>query len=136
MGIECKSRQLNGVWSGCFYYDETGHEGVTFSVWLSLKNGRVSGSSLEPNTFIEQDKDELDAKLNGHVDGEEIVLLKTYRGIDQEPVYCEGAICDQGRKISGRWYFDWPNEITGTFEMERKLANARARETVSPIAPR
>ena len=135
MGMECKSRPLNGIWSGCFYYDAAGQEGVTFSAWLSLQNGRISGTSLEPNTFIGQDKEELDANLSGHVDGEEIIFLKTYSGIDQEPVYCEGTVCDQGQKISGKWYFNWPNEITGTFEMERKLAKAPARQTVSPISP-
>ena len=135
MGIDYKSRALNGVWSGCFYFDEAAQEGVTFSAWITLSHGRITGSSLEPNTFIDDDKDELEAKLSGHLDGEEIVFLKSYHGVDQEPIYCEGSICPEGEKISGKWYFNWPNEITGTFEMERKLAKAPARQTVSPISP-
>ena len=135
MGIDCTSCPLNGVWSGCFYYDTDGQEGVTFSAWLTLCNGRISGSSLEPNTFLSEDRDELDSKLDGHVDEQEIVFLKTYHGIDQEPVYCEGTICDKGEKISGKWYFNWPNEVTGTFEMERKLAKAPVRQNAAPITP-
>ncbi len=135
MGIDCTSRLLNGVWSGCFYYESEGQEGVTFSAWLTLTNGRITGSSLEPNTFVDEDKDELEAILSGHLDGEEIIFLKTYRGLDQEPIYCEGSVCPRGEKIIGKWYFNWPKEIIGTFEMERKLAKASTREPVSPIAP-
>lgn len=135
MGIGYKSCSLDGVWSGCFYFDETAQEGVTFSAWITLTNGRITGSSLEPNTFVDQDRDELEANLSGHLDGEEIIFLKSYHGLDQEPVYCEGSVCPEGEKISGKWYFNWPQEISGTFEMERKRAKTRARQTVSPNTP-
>jgi len=124
MGMKDKPCSLSGVWSGRFHHDQDGRDGTAFSAWLTISNDRLSGSTLEPNTFTDNDGDELDALLRGHVDNREIVFLKTYRGLDQEPVYCEGEITDEGRRIVGKWYYSWPDEKTGSFEMSREIAKA------------
>lgn len=124
MGIEDKPCSLSGVWSGRFHHDLEGRAGAAFSAWLTIASDRLSGSSLEPNTFLRGDVDELDALLSGHICDTEIVFLKTYQGIDQEPVYCEGEITEQGRKIVGKWYYSWPDEQSGTFEMSREIVNS------------
>lgn len=136
MGIVCKSCSLNGVWSGRFQHDAGDRDGAVFSAWLTIVDGRVTGSTLEPNTFVQGEIDELEAALSGHVDGEEIVFLKTYEGLDQEAVYCEGAISDRDSKIVGKWYFNWPEEISGTFEMHRQLARTLTHEVQAPITGR
>lgn len=136
MGIECKSCALNGVWSGHFQHDAGDRDGATFSAWLTIADGRLTGSSLEPNTFVQGEVEELDAALRGHIEDEEIVFLKTYQGLDQEPVYCEGSITDQGRKIVGKWYFNWPDEISGTFEMSRQLVRTLTHQMQAPNAAR
>lgn len=120
---------MSGVWSGRFRYDEHDGDDTKFSAWLTVDGGRMTGSTLEPNTFAKIEATELDALLRGHVDDEEIVFLKTYQGLDQEPVYCEGKIVEQGRKIVGKWYFSWPDEISGTFEMNRQPATAETHES-------
>jgi len=75
---------------------------------------------LEPNTFVLDDLEELESELRGHIAETEVVFLKTYRTSVHEPVYFEGEMTDQGRKIIGRWYYGWPDEISGRFEMTRK----------------
>ena len=132
MGIVCNSCLLNGVWSGHFRHDADDREGTAFSAWLTILDNRITGTTLEPNTFADQEIEELNADLRGHVDGEDIIFLKTYQGVDQEPVYCEGTITDQGRTIVGKWYFNWPNELSGTFEMSRQLVKTLTHETLAP----
>jgi len=134
MGIEREYCAISGVWSGRFHHDLDGRESFGFSAWLNVANDRLSGSTLEPNTFSKAESNELDALLRGHIDDTEIVFLKTYQGLDQEPVYCEGEITDQGRRIVGQWYFGWPNEVSGTFEMSRELAKPIKREPLSEQA--
>lgn len=132
MGIECESCALNGVWSGQFRHDANDREDAAFSAWLTIADGRVTGSTLEPNTFVQGELAELEATLRGHVDGEEVVFIKTYQDLDQEPVYCEGTITEHGRKIVGQWYFSWPDELSGTFEMSRQLVRTLTHEMQAP----
>ena len=60
MGIECKSCALNGVWSGQFRHDANDREDAAFSAWLTITDGRVTGSTLEPNTFVQGELAELE----------------------------------------------------------------------------
>lgn len=131
MGTKDSPCALSGVWSGRFIHDDPCQDGAAFSAWLSIASDRITGSTLEPNTFAPGDLEELDALLRGHVHDDEVVLLKTYQGLDQEPVYCEGKITDNGHRIVGRWYFSWPDEISGTFEMSRQIAKAKADQSAS-----
>lgn len=119
MGIASDTCIIDGVWSGRFSRDQDTADAVPYSAWLNITNGRLAGSMLEPNSFAEGLGEELDATLRGHVDGTEVIFLKTYQGVDQEPIYYEGEVVDDGNRIVGRWYFGWPDEITGTFEMSR-----------------
>ncbi|MEL6861763.1 MAG: hypothetical protein AAGL11_07985 [Pseudomonadota bacterium] len=119
MGTANDTCIISGVWSGRFRREHDNADPVPYSAWLNITNGRLAGSMLEPNSFAEGHGDELDATLRGHVDGNEVIFLKTYQGLDQEPIYYEGEIMDDGNRIVGRWYFGWPDEITGTFEMSR-----------------
>ena len=134
MGMTSQSDTLSGVWTGEYQHDQKGREGATFSAWLTITEDRLTGSTLEPNTFAETDQEELDALLRGHVHGEEVVFLKIYQGLKQEPVYCEGTISEDGRKIVGKWFFSWPDEISGTFEMVRRRVKADAHEAVTQKA--
>lgn len=133
MGMKHSLCEVSGVWTGRFEYENGAPDSVPFSAWLRAEAGRVTGSMLEPNTFVKDHGDELDSSLRGHIDEVEMVFLKTYHGLDQEPVYCEGKIVDDGTRIIGRWYFGWPDEQSGTFEMKR---DALARAEVNTQAER
>ena len=119
-----KSYALSGVWSGRFDHDNADRAETVISAWINVSTDRLSGSTLEPNTFVDTEEYELDALLRGHVSGDELVFLKTFQGVDQEPIYCEGTIEEDGDRIVGQWYYGWPDERTGTFEMHREQARS------------
>ena len=123
MGIIRSSRALSGVWSGRYWVSETDTQGVRFSAWLTLEDGRLSGSILEPSLFGLCEHKENEATLRGHVSEDEVVFLKSYKGVDHEPGYYEGELSDCGQRILGRWYFGWPDEMSGRFEMTLKSAS-------------
>ena len=128
MGMKQDTCEISGVWSGRYDRDQDDSEGVRFSAWLNISNGRLSGSTLEPNTFVPDQGEELDATLRGHVNGTEVVFLKSYHGVDQEPVYYEGEIVDDGSRIVGKWYFGWPDELSGTFELNREMIRSESAD--------
>lgn len=119
MGIETDHLNNDSVWTGRYWLKDEDREGVPFSVWMTVKNGKLSGSTLEPNAFALIDQEELDASIRGHVADDEVVFLKTYKAFEHEPVYFEGELSEDGRTVVGKWYFGWPNEWSGPFEMTR-----------------
>lgn len=123
MGIVRNTHALSGVWSGRYWVSETDQEGVQFSAWLMLEDGRLTGSILEPSLFGLVEHTENEASLRGHVTEDEVVFLKTYKGVDHEPGYYEGELSECGQHIIGRWYFGWPDEASGRFEMKLKSAS-------------
>lgn len=123
MGIETDFDTLSGYWSGQYWLGENDADGVRFSAWLTIEQGRLKGSTLEPSLFDICENKENEATLRGHVSPDEVVFLKTYKGVDHEPGYYEGELSDCGQHILGRWYFGWPDEVSGRFEMTLKSAS-------------
>lgn len=122
MGIELDPKALSGIWSGRYWLGENDVVGVQFSAWLTIENGRLQGTTLEPSLFEICENKENTATIRGHVSPDEVVFLKNYDGVDHEPGYYEGELSDCGSKILGRWYFGWPDECSGRFEMTLKSA--------------
>ncbi|MEO1554020.1 MAG: hypothetical protein AAFR82_08790 [Pseudomonadota bacterium] len=123
MGIEHKFDALSGYWSGQYWLGEHDREGIRFSAWLRIEHGRLNGSTLEPSLFEICNNRENEATIRGHVSADEVVFLKTYKGVDHEPGYYEGELSECGQRILGRWYFGWPDEVSGRFEMTLKSAS-------------
>lgn len=123
MGIENNFDALSGYWSGQYWLGEQDREGVRFSAWLTIEHGRLQGSTLEPSLFDICENKENEASLRGHISPDEVVFLKTYKGVDHEPGYYEGELSDCRQHILGRWYFGWPDEVSGRFEMTLKSAS-------------
>lgn len=137
MGIETDHLKSDSVWTGRFWLKPDDREGVPFSVWMTVKHGKLTGSTLEPNAFDCTEQEELDASIRGHVADDEVVFLKYYKAFEQEPVYFEGELSKDGRKVVGKWYFGWPDEQSGAFEMKRDAADATTsvfKSTKSNIA--
>ena len=124
MGIDIDSEALSGVWSGQYWLGDNDVTGVRFSAWVSIENGRLQGSTLEPCLYEIGDKQENTATIRGHINLDEVVFLKTYDGVDHEPGYYEGELSECGQKIIGRWYFGWPDELSGRFEMTIRSSGA------------
>ena len=106
------------VWTGQYWLKDRDRESVPFSVWLNVKDGKLTGSTLEPNAFALIQDEELDATIRGHINDEEVVFLKSYRSFEHDPVYFEGELSENGQEVVGKWYFGWPNEWSGPFEMK------------------
>lgn len=119
MGIETDHLNNDSVWTGRYWLKDEDRKGVPFSVWMSVKNGKLTGSTLEPNAFALIEQEELDASIRGHIADDEVVFLKTYKAFEHEPVYFEGELSEDGHSVVGKWYFGWPNEWSGPFEMKR-----------------
>ena len=111
------------VWTGRFWLKDRNRKGVPFSIWMSIVDGKLTGTSLEPNVWALIENEELDATLSGHASDEEVVFLKTYKAFEHEPVYFEGELSEDGREVVGKWYFGWPNEWSGPFEMKRSVVD-------------
>ncbi len=122
MGIVTNFDTLSGIWSGQYWLGDSDPYSVHFSAWVSVENGRLSGSILEPSFFGRGEQTENEASIRGHVSADEFVFLKSYKDVDHEPAYYEGELSECGQKILGRWYFGWPDEASGRFVMSLKSA--------------
>jgi len=121
MGNEIDPDALSGLWSGQYWLGENDSIGIRFSAWITVENGRIHGTTLEPRLFSsDDDLGENSASIRGHISPEEVVFLKSYDGVDHEPGYYEGELSECGQHILGRWYFGWPDETSGRFEMSLK----------------
>lgn len=125
---------LDGVWTGRYWLKDRNREGVPFSIMFKLCHGRIEGSTLEPNRFALISDDQLDASIRGHIIDKEIVFLKSYRAFEHEPVYFEGELSEDGNKAIGNWYFGWPNEWTGPFEMTRSNAQTDLEKSLAGVS--
>lgn len=116
------TRPLTGRWTGLYHYPSY-EMPVPFSVHFSQAGSAITGESIEPNTFIELDIEELPADWTGHCDGADVQLFKTYcdvEGADHTVIY-NGKIEQGGDVILGRWSvtgFGADNR-SGFFEMRR-----------------
>ena len=114
------SSLYNGVWTGRYWLKDRDRDCGPFSIWIQLEGERLQGSTLEPNRFALITDEQLDASIRGHIIGQEIVFLKSYRAFEHEPVYFEGELSKDGKSATGQWYFGWPNEWSGPFEISRQ----------------
>lgn len=116
------TRPLTGRWTGLYHYPSY-EMPVPFSVHFSQAGSAITGESIEPNTFIELDIEELPADWTGHCDGADVQLFKTYcdvEGADHTVIY-NGKIEQGGDVILGRWSVTrfGDDNRSGFFEMRR-----------------
>lgn len=127
MGMIRDTGSHESVWIGRYWLKDRNREGVPFSIWFTVKDGRIQGSTLEPNRFALIEDEQLEANIRGHVNEEELVFLKTYRAFEHEPVLFECELSEDGNSATGQWYFGWPHEWTGPFEMTRSTPAAKEK---------
>lgn len=126
MGIDLDADTENSLWLGHYWL---GDHAIAFSAWITIVKGRLTGTTLEPVIFdCTQDREDRQAAIRGHATPEEVTFLKQYSGFDHEPAYYEGELSQDGDQIIGRWYFGWPDEASGAFELSLKSARAPAEQ--------
>ena len=116
-----QQNDMNGLWSGEYAYDMEEAPAV-FSVWIDDQAGILRGTITEPNTFVHNALEELDANLNGVRDGQIVDFVKIYSprcGAHQTPIHYEGTANTDFTIVRGIWHFNDPNILAGKFTLSR-----------------
>ena len=112
---------MNGLWSGSYSYDLIG-EPVVFSAWFDDQSGALGGTITEPNTFVPNGPDDLQATIKGGRHGVVIDFIKTYTkltGTEFAPIFYEGEANQGFTQVNGVWRIKQPNALPGTFVLKR-----------------
>ena len=130
-----KQANMNGLWSGIYTYD-LAEAPVPFTAWFDEKAGTLGGTITEPNTFVANGADELDAVIEGIRSGLNIDFAKRYRrasGAHQEKIFYEGTANEDFTEVKGIWHFKSSTIAVGKFTLSR-ISKALERESARPRA--
>lgn len=98
---------LSGHWSGAYAYS-SGAGRVPFVAHFEEAEGRLTGSTIEPNTFADPSLEELTASIHGERHGAVVEFVKQYdlpAGGHDHPIFYAGVLDASGDRIEGRWRF-------------------------------
>ena len=112
---------MNGLWSGSYSFELVGNP-VMFSAWFDDQSGRLGGTIAEPNTFVPNGPDDLQAVIKGSRHGVLIDFTKVYAkesGAHQEQIFYEGEANQGFTEVRGVWRFRSPEVLPGTFVLSR-----------------
>ncbi len=113
---------MNGIWSGRYEYFGRG-EAVKFTAWFDDQNGTLSGTIMEPNSFVPGAGEELQSSISGARHALEVEFTKTYdatSGAHDRPIVYSGSVDKDFTLLRGVWVFpDDPQFQKGQFEMSR-----------------
>ncbi|MEL7451843.1 MAG: hypothetical protein AAGJ50_00525 [Pseudomonadota bacterium] len=125
-----KSTDMNGIWSGMYNYDHF-DQTVKFTAWLDDVLGALGGTTMEPNTFLEDGPDELVADIKGARTGLDLAFYKVYaheRQAPLDPVKYEGEANNAFTEVRGVWRFDRPDAPSGQFRLVRMVEGLASRK--------
>ena len=122
---------LTGRWTGVYFYphDHPWNANDTlpatpFTAELSDIDGKVTGSTVEPDMLGPRGAPPIPATLKGAHHRGQLVFTKFPRGGGQtHTIDYEGAISEDGDTIEGRWVI--PGAWSGTFRMSRRDVAAK-----------
>lgn len=120
-------KSLTGQWIGRYDYDD-GEPPVPFEAEFTQTGMTLRALTLEPNTFHPGAMKELRGFLTGWIVGTEVRLTKTYSFAQvADPEYV-GKLDAEGRRITGRWFFEEMPAVHGRFTLTRKPASRATAE--------
>lgn len=134
MGVQqTRTDSLSGLWSGRYWYMTPALHipaTVPFSAVILDVDGKISGTTLEPNSFVQNDFAELTAVIDGERDGEWIDFLKVYDPlpeVHQYPIDYAGEVDEDLTRIIGGWTINFDlDEERGGFELVRVTKTVEA----------
>ncbi len=130
-------RDMNGIWSGRYDY-VGGSEVVKFTAWLDDSGGTLSGTILEPNTFVASHDEDLAADIEGARLALDISFTKTYQpgsGAHDMALIYSGTVDKAFTLLRGTWVFlEGPLFNKGSFEMSRTSVGIERARLVSLLA--
>ena len=115
---------LSGDWIGNYTYSGE-LEPFSFQARLVELDGRIAGETSESGCQWDS-ADPVHALLEGRRVGAEVDFTKVYDTIEDDPVFYEGSVDDQGMEIHGTWTIIgvW----SGSFVMRRTVSTSQAAE--------
>lgn len=126
-------RDLSGLWMGSFAYPGGAGPTTPFLARIEDRDGRFSGTTIEPDNVT--GGKELEADLVGNRQGDAIDFTKIYRGapVDLEPIDYVGRMSADGNQVTGVWSLQLMN---GTFEMYREAVwEQEEEEEAAAVVP-
>jgi hypothetical protein len=118
---------LTGRWTGVYFYPvhpdwnpDDALPPTAFTADLIDVAGRVTGSTLEPDTSGLPDAPAIPATLEGdHFNGELVFTKFPDGGGQLHSIDYVGTIAADGNQIAGQWIIH--GEWSGTFRMQRRI---------------
>lgn len=121
-----KDTSISGVWSGRYWYANSSFHiptTVPFTACLTELSGALTGTTLEPNTFADNNLSELTGVLDGMLIDDVIQFTKVYDslpGVHQLPIRYMGDVYEDANRIAGGWTIeDGESAVYGEFELIR-----------------
>lgn len=90
---------VSGSWLGNYYYASGGSQPHGFEAVFIEMEGAVEGSILDDGQLGE-------AKLFGSFTHPNLSFTKRYERAALSPVFYEGTLSDEGKKLQGTWHID------------------------------
>ena len=125
-GEKHTSESLSGVWSGRYWYaspDLRIPATIPFTASILERDGGLTGTTLEPNSFAMNDLHELTAEIEGSREADVIDFVKMYDalpGVHQNPIVYTGSVDADRTRIVGGWAIrDDLADDHGGFELSR-----------------
>ena len=133
---------MNGIWSGRYEYSDH-NDPVKFTAWFDDSGGAISGTIMEPNTFVPGDVEELQASITGARHALEVEFVKRYdiySGAHNAPIIYSGTADKAFTLLRGTWAFpEDPHFSKGIFELSRTsvgIERARLHGLLSTVGRR
>lgn len=129
---------ISGIWSGRYWYSKADFyipTTVGFSANLYENNCDITGQTLEPNTFVLSELEELAATVSGGRSESLVQFVKKYDGIpeliDHDILY-SGEVNETNDRIVGNWTILMDlTSSTGGFELNRISTMASLKRSSS-----
>jgi hypothetical protein len=109
---------LTGDWEGAYQYADEGHDPVVMDATFSVRGGKLTGDTSEPNTFVRPGPSDLTATVVGEViTGGRVSFMKTYDAPEDHSVLYIGQLSDDRQTLEGRWHV---KALSGTFTLRKR----------------
>ena len=117
---------MSGFWTGEYRYSGEPLI-VRFSASIQENGGQLTGTILEPNTFMFNDSSEAEAVIEGERQDRNVRFNKVYTtpvDLSQPPLVYQGVVNADFTRVTGTWRFTDRGYPSGSFTMSRVTTGA------------
>lgn len=132
--MDAKRLTLTGPWMGRYNYVSATMKPVAFNATLLDEDGNISGETIEPNTFADQNLDALIAGIIGVREETWLRFTKSYSDFDGPKIDYEGRVNATFTRVDGTWSFPATPWHHGTFVLIRDAVAVDAERRRTRVA--